>query len=57
MVNVKKNIESLERVEIDSLRIRIPYNEVEVLNDILIARIGSYNADTGETLDEPAPRN
>ena len=57
MVNVKKNIESLERVEIDSLRIRIPYDEVEVLNDILIARIGSYNADTGETLDEPAPRN
>ena len=57
MVNVKKNIENLERVEIDSLRLRIPFEEVTVINPVLTAKIGSYNADTGEAIDEPTARN
>ena len=57
MVNVNKNIDNLERVEIDSLRLRIPFEEVTVINPVLTAKIGSYNADTGEAIDEPTARN
>ena len=52
MVNVKKNIESLERVVIDSFKIRIPFNRVEIISDELLKSWGRQNADTFEIKEE-----
>ena len=57
MTNVNKNINTLDTVEIDSLRMRIPFDQVTVLNTDIVDRFGVYNADTGEELEEPKPRN
>jgi len=52
MVNVKKNIESFERVVIDSFKIRIPFNRVEVISDELLKRWARHNAETFEVKEE-----
>ena len=57
MTNIVQNINTLNAVEIDSFKIRIPYEYVKVINSEIIDRIGTFNADTGETIDEPEPRN
>jgi len=57
MTKVNKNINTLDTIEIDSLRVRIPFDQVTVINSDIVDRFGTYNAETGEQLDEPKPRN
>ena len=57
MTKVNKNINTLETIEIDSLKLRIPYDQITIVNSLIIDKIGVYNVDTGEELEEPKPRN
>ena len=57
MTKVNKNINTLETIEIDSLKLRIPYDQITIVNSLIIDKIGVYNVETGEELEEPTPRN
>ena len=57
MTKVNKNIKTLDTVEIDSLKLRIPFEEVTIVNSLIVDKIGVYNVETGEELEEPKPRN
>lgn len=57
MSKVNKNIETLNTIEIDSLKLRIPYDQITIVNSLIIDKIGVYNVETGEELEEPTPRN
>jgi hypothetical protein len=57
MTKVYKNIETLETIEIDSLKLRIPYDQITIVNSLIIDKIGVYNVETGEEIEEPKARN
>jgi len=48
---------SIGIAEVDSLKLRIPFSEISILNSLIVDRIGVYNFETGEELDDPKPRN
>jgi len=52
-----KVYQSLNIIEVDSLKIRIPFKEIEILNSEIVDKIGVYNCETGEEIEEPKPRN
>ena len=51
--------ESIGKTDIDSLKLRIPYEDVIVINYDLVDKMGVYNCDTGEPVDKEKakPRN
>lgn len=51
--------ESIGKTSIDSLKLRIPYEDVIVINYDLVDKMGVYNCDTGEPVDKEKakPRN
>lgn len=49
--------ESIGKFEVDSLKLRIPFNEVTIINSEIVDKIGIYNAESGEIIEEPKPRN
>lgn len=57
MTKVNKNINTLDTIEIDSLKLRIPFDQIQIVNSQIIDKIGVYNVETGEELEEPKPRN
>lgn len=57
MAKVNKNINTLDTIEIDSLKLRIPFDQVTIVNSLIVDKIGVYNFDTGEQIEEPKPRN
>lgn len=53
----KKHIDSLNSIEIDSLKIRIPLHLVEILDSNIIDKYVSINYNSGELDEEPKVRN
>ena len=49
--------ESIGKFEVDSLKLRIPFNEITIINSEIVDKIGIYNAESGEVIEEPKPRN
>ena len=63
--NQEKHLESLKtylndsigKFEVDSLRLRIPFNDITIINSDIVDKMGIYNAVSGEIIEEPKPRN
>ena len=49
--------DSIGKFEVDSLKLRIPFNEISIINSEIVDKIGVYNAESGEVIEEPKPRN
>ena len=49
--------DSIGKFEVDSLKLRIPFNEITIINSEIVDKIGVYNAESGEVIEEPKPRN
>ena len=49
--------DSIGKTEVDSLKLRIPFSKITILNSDIVDKIGVYNCATGEELEEPKARN
>ena len=55
MTNVNKNINTLDTIEIDSLKLRIPYDQVKVIDYRFEDTLNSYWESTGEAKESTKP--
>jgi hypothetical protein len=49
--------DSIGKTNVDSLKLRIPFSKITILNSEIVDKIGVYNCATGEELEEPKARN